>query len=72
MKILPKKEEIKFKDKKFYAVGRDTDSSKLCCLYDDIADTKRALDSRFNVLVELTITRVFTRENEMKEIELDL
>lgn len=38
----------------------------------DIEITKRHLDSNWPILVELTVTRVFTRERDLVEIETEI
>jgi len=44
----------------------------IICLNDTKEAAIRALDSSFPFLVELTVTRVFTRERELVEIETEL
>jgi hypothetical protein len=66
------KRQIKHKGRKLYGVSRNEKDAGVVCVHDNIGGAKRALDSTFTVLVEMTITRVFTREQDLKEIELDL
>ncbi len=56
--------------KKVYGIMRPSDDGAIC--YDeDLEKTKRALDSTFSVLVEAEVTRLFTRERELVEIDFD-
>lgn len=68
MKIL----KPKFKGRKLYAVARNERGSNLICGDTDIERVVRALDKDYPILVECTVTRVFTRERELKEIEIEL
>jgi len=61
----------KIKGTKCYGITSDGGSSILCT-DKDLECVKSRLDSHFKFLVELTVTRVFTRENDLKEIETEL
>lgn len=63
------KKETKLKGRKVYSVV--SRRGTICLNFDSIDEAIRALDSDFPIIVEKTITRVFTRENELKEIEID-
>lgn len=44
----------------------------IICTDIDIEKVKRSMDYNYTILVELTVTRVFTRERELVEIETEL
>lgn len=60
-----------FKGRKMFAVmGRPDGYAHY--VNNDIESTKKGLDSDTPYLVELTVTRVFTRERDLKEIETEI
>lgn len=60
------------KGKKVYGVVGTSGSVLTCCDSENIDRAIDMLDSNFPILVEMTVTRVFTRERQLKEIELDI
>lgn len=64
--------EIKFKGKKVYGISKSKEESGIICLSDDFNSVRNALDSRYDVLIEFTATRVFTRDHDLKEIEREI
>lgn len=64
--------ELKYKGEKCYGVARSKEGGKqIICTNIDLETVKRSLDSNFDILVEMTVTRVFTRERDLKEIEIE-
>lgn len=62
---------ILYKGNKYYAAAR-SDRNSILGSNEDIERAKDLLDSRgWDTIVELTVTRVFTRERDLKEIEID-
>lgn len=74
MKNLFQKQNLTHKGRKTYAITKTTNFgtlSPIICGNDDIKRVISSMDSKWNVLVELTVTRVFTRERDLKEIEIE-
>ena len=61
----------KYKGKKFYGVIHK-EYGNIAYESADIEHTKKGLDDNYSVLVEMTVTRVFTRERDLKEIETEI
>lgn len=59
----------KIKGSKFYGLVRK-DGTGLVCVNKNIKDTIRAMDHEWPVLVEFHITKTFTRNDELKEVDL--
>jgi hypothetical protein len=66
------KKENKFKGRKCYGIIRPDSKDEPICIGSDMEETKGKLDSIYTILCELTITRVFTRERDIKEIENEI
>jgi len=60
----------KIKGTKFYGVINGEGGSIINVNY-DIERSKKDLDKNWPFLVELTVTKVYTRETDLKEIEVD-
>jgi len=60
---------MSLKNKKYYAVASEKygDAYRVS---NDINESKKGLNEEFPLLVELTVTKVYTRETDLKEIEL--
>ena len=59
----------KLKGKKVYGVATERDS--MHGHYATIEEATRRLDLNWPYLVELTVTKVYTRERELREIETE-
>lgn len=59
-----------YKGKKVYAIALEGRDAFIIC--DDLENAKRRLDSSWTHIVECTVTRVFTRERDLKEIETEI
>lgn len=62
----------KFKGKKFYGIIRDDKDAEPAVIYKTIEGATRGLDNTYVGIVELTVTRIFTRERDLKEIETEI
>ena len=71
---MKKTEEVKkYKGQKIYAVVKlDDPFPYINFIYYNAHDAAEGLKPESNILCELTITRVFTRERDLKEIETEL
>ncbi len=67
------KNQTKQKGRKCYGVARkDGVSSTILGTYKTPQDAITTLDTDWNQIVELTVTRVFERETELKEVETEI
>lgn len=62
---------MKYKGTKFYGVI-SKEHGFIGWVEKDIEQTKKGLNLQMPTLVELTVTRVFTREKDLKEIETEI
>lgn len=62
----------KLKGRKVYAISNSKKDSSIICCNISLDKAKCSLDSNWNILVEMTVTRVFIREADLKEIETEL
>lgn len=59
-----------YKGRKMYAIAQ-SERNYIIGIRDTIQEAVNELDHNWPILVELTVTRVFTRERDLKEIEIE-